>query len=238
MTGSFPTLLTNRSPKRSTSRPSRRGCSRSSRRWGSRRSRVTAARRSSRRSGSGPRLVERYFTGTASRIGGIEIAQLAEETLRRHSRRLPTSDTGRATRPRRQLPLPQPGRASQLESAHHLGPAAGSANEQREELRRVRAARERRAPASLDAARAAGVGGARADPDRGGRAGQRRSCKRFATGAMSFGSLSREAHETLAVAMNRIGGRSNSGEGGEDARAVAAPSAIARSSRSPRHDSA
>ena len=42
--------------------------------------------------------------------------------------------------------------------------------------------------------------------------------KRFATGAMSFGSLSAEAHETLAMAMNRIGGRSNSGEGGEDAR--------------------
>ena len=40
--------------------------------------------------------------------------------------------------------------------------------------------------------------------------------KRFATGAMSFGSISWEAHTTLAVAMNRIGGRSNSGEGGED----------------------
>lgn len=39
--------------------------------------------------------------------------------------------------------------------------------------------------------------------------------RRFCTGAMSFGSLSREMHETLAVAMNRIGGRSNSGEGGE-----------------------
>ena len=41
--------------------------------------------------------------------------------------------------------------------------------------------------------------------------------KRFCTGGMSLGSLSREAHETLAVAMNRIGGKSNSGEGGEDA---------------------
>ncbi len=40
--------------------------------------------------------------------------------------------------------------------------------------------------------------------------------KRFVTGAMSLGSLSREAHETLAIAMNRIGGKSNSGEGGED----------------------
>ena len=40
--------------------------------------------------------------------------------------------------------------------------------------------------------------------------------KRFATGAMSFGSISREAHTTLAIAMNRIGGKRNSGEGGED----------------------
>ncbi len=40
--------------------------------------------------------------------------------------------------------------------------------------------------------------------------------KRFATGAMSYGSISQEAHETLAIAMNRIGGKSNTGEGGED----------------------
>ena len=40
--------------------------------------------------------------------------------------------------------------------------------------------------------------------------------KRFCTGAMSFGSISKEAHETIAIAMNRIGGKSNSGEGGED----------------------
>ncbi len=40
--------------------------------------------------------------------------------------------------------------------------------------------------------------------------------KRFATGAMSFGSISREAHTTLAIAMNRIGGKSNTGEGGEE----------------------
>ena len=41
--------------------------------------------------------------------------------------------------------------------------------------------------------------------------------KRFATGAMSFGSISLEAHTTLAIAMNRMGGKSNTGEGGEDA---------------------
>ena len=61
---------------------------------------------------------------------------------------------------------------------------------------------------------------------------------RFATGAMSYGSISAEAHETLAIAMNRIGGRSNCGEGGEDAAPVHAgrqrrPAPHRRSSRSP-----
>jgi glutamate synthase (NADPH/NADH) large chain len=41
-------------------------------------------------------------------------------------------------------------------------------------------------------------------------------CRRFKTGAMSYGSISKEAHEALAIAMNRIGGKSNTGEGGED----------------------
>src|SRR5207237_5409809 len=55
--------------------------------------------------------------------------------------------------------------------------------------------------------------------------------KRFATGAMSFGSISKEAHETLAIAMNRIGGRSNTGEGGEDpVRYVRDPNGDSRSS--------
>jgi glutamate synthase (NADPH/NADH) large chain len=55
--------------------------------------------------------------------------------------------------------------------------------------------------------------------------------KRFATGAMSLGSISTEAHATLAVAMNRIGGKSNTGEGGEDRRATATSSRASRSSR-------
>ena len=56
---------------------------------------------------------------------------------------------------------------------------------------------------------------------RGGRAGQEHR-QRFATGAMSFGSISREAHTTLAIAMNRIGGKSNTGEGGEESRPLQA----------------
>src|SRR6185369_1553964 len=55
--------------------------------------------------------------------------------------------------------------------------------------------------------------------------------KRFATGAMSYGSISKEAHETLAIAMNQIGGRSNTGEGGEDAERFQ-PDAEGRSRRS------
>ena len=55
--------------------------------------------------------------------------------------------------------------------------------------------------------------------------------KRFVTGAMSFGSISREAHETLAIAMNRLGGMSNSGEGGEDpVRFVPLPNGDSRNS--------
>ena len=67
--------------------------------------------------------------------------------------------------------------------------------------------------------------------------------KRFKTGAMSYGSISKEAHETLAIAMNRIGGKSNTGEGGEDPGALRAAAerrleATPRSSRWPRAASA
>ena len=107
--------------------------------------------------GLGPRLIERYFTGTASRVGGIEIAQVAEETLRRHRVAFGDRAPARPSRLRQQLPLPEPGRAPQLESAHDLHAAAGDAHERREDVRGVLAPRERRAESSLDAARAARV---------------------------------------------------------------------------------
>ena len=58
--------------------------------------------------------------------------------------------------------------------------------------------------------------------------------KRFSTGAMSYGSISQEAHETLAIAMNRLGGKSNTGEGGEDADRLSRPRRRLRSRRSSR----
>ena len=92
--------------------------------------------------------------------------------------------------------------------------------------------------------RPAALQGGRARRSRSRRSSPRRSImKRFCTGAMSFGSISAEAHETLAIAMNRIGGKSNSGEGGEDPQALrsatrTATGGAARSSRSRRAASA
>ena len=83
----------------------------------------------------------------------------------------------------------------------------------------VRRARQRRRGTPLHAARPAAVQAARQSAARFRSTKSSRPpdiVKRFCTGAMSFGSISAEAHETLAIAMNRLGGKSNTGEGGED----------------------
>jgi len=166
--------------------------------------------------GLGPKLVERYFTGTASRIGGIEIAQLAEETLRRHStafrRPLPVErlELGGNYHYRNQaehhnwnpLTISALQQAARANSAERYEEFAGLVNDETKHPSTLRGLLElvEREPIPIDEVEPAAE-----------------IVKRFATGAMSFGSLSREAHETLAIAMNRIGGRSNSGEGGESA---------------------
>jgi glutamate synthase domain-containing protein 2/glutamate synthase domain-containing protein 3 len=161
-------------------------------------------------------LVERYFTGTPSRIGGIGLAELAEGALVRHARAYP----GRAG----EL-LPVVGLyAWRRDGEHHqwnpetialLQHAVRGGGQQTYD--------EFAAAVNADSARRSTLRGllrfrVRAD---GGIPLEdvqpaAEIVKRFSTGAMSLGSLSREAHETLAVAMNRIGGRSNTGEGGED----------------------
>src|SRR4051812_40349315 len=165
--------------------------------------------------GLGPRLIERYFTGTASRVGGIEIAQVAEETLRRH--RTAFGD----------VPLPERldfGSSFHYRSQgehHNWNPLTISTLQQATrnndpktfaEFSRL-VDDERWRPSTLRGLLEivddqAAIPIEEVEP-------ATEIVKRFATGAMSFGSLSAEAHETLAVAMNRIGGRSNSGEGGE-----------------------
>jgi glutamate synthase (ferredoxin) len=164
--------------------------------------------------GLGPRLIDRYFTGTASRIGGIEIAQLAEETLRRHSVafRRPTPverlELGGAYHYRNQAERHNwnPLTISALQQA-----ARGNSAARYDEFARL-VNDDAKNPSSLrglmEFAERDAVPIEEVEP-------ATEIVKRFATGAMSFGSLSREAHETLALAMNRLGGRSNSGEGGE-----------------------
>ncbi len=161
-------------------------------------------------------LIDRHFTGTASRIGGIGIEALADDTLARHARAYPGTQDGL---------LPVTGLYSwRREGEHHqwnpetialLQHAVrhGGDETYEEYAQLVNDDSTRRSTLrGLLRFREAADGGVpieEVEP-------AQEIVKRFATGAMSLGSLSREAHETLAVAMNRIGGRSNTGEGGED----------------------
>jgi len=167
-------------------------------------------------------FVDEFFFGTATTIEGAGLAQIAEETQRRHAEAFGDSpvlktalDVGGeyAYRIRGETHNWTPQTVSLLQHAvrgaarDRYDAFANSLNEQSEQfltirgLFRVRAAEEDgRAPVPLDEVEPAAE-----------------IVKRFSTGAMSFGSISREAHTTLAIAMNRIGGKSNTGEGGEEA---------------------
>ncbi|HEX5246777.1 MAG TPA: glutamate synthase large subunit [Gaiellaceae bacterium] len=165
--------------------------------------------------GLSPDLVERYFTSTPSRIGGIGLRELAEGALARHARAYP--GTGDDLLPvvglfawRRDGEHHQwnPETISLLQHAVRTGSAdtyeqysltANAASARRSTLRGLMRFRFPETGIPLEEVEPAAE-----------------IVKRFSTGAMSLGSISREAHETLAVAMNRIGGRSNTGEGGED----------------------
>ena len=161
-------------------------------------------------------LVERHFTGTASRIGGIGLDVIARETLTRHLRAYPDAS---------EL-LPVGGvYAWRLDGEQHQWNPRAIAQLQHAVRRGGRPSYDEWAAemneSSTRRASLRGLLGLRFD-DAGGVSLDEVEpasaiVKRFATGAMSLGSLSREAHETLAIAMNRLGGRSNTGEGGEDA---------------------
>jgi glutamate synthase (NADPH/NADH) large chain len=166
-------------------------------------------------------FVSKYFVGTHTRIEGVGLAEIAEETARRHSDAFGEApvyngalDVGGeyAYRTRGEdhawtaesvSTLQHAVRGNSLERYRAF---AKILNEQSERLLTLRglfkiksAEDEKRKPVPLDQVEPA-----------------KDIVKRFATGAMSFGSISREAHTTLAIAMNRIGGKSNTGEGGEE----------------------
>ncbi|HMK74090.1 MAG TPA: glutamate synthase large subunit, partial [Myxococcaceae bacterium] len=165
-------------------------------------------------------LVEKHFTGTPSRLGGIGLAELGKESLERHARGFGPETPGAAGPPvggfyqwrrRGEQHRWNPTTIALLQAAVNQADPEAYA-------RFARAADDESAgPATLRgmlelaADRCTPVPLEEVEP-------AANLVKRFVTGAMSFGSISAEAHETLAIAMNRIGGRSNSGEGGEEAR--------------------
>ncbi|HEX5930754.1 MAG TPA: glutamate synthase large subunit, partial [Methyloceanibacter sp.] len=166
-------------------------------------------------------FVAKYFTGTNSQVEGVGLEEIARETVERHELAFSTAPVLRealdvggeyAYRVRGETHMWRPSVVADLQHAVRGSlPAkyrsyAKQINEQTEQLLtlrgmfRIKTAEEiGRNPIPLDEVEPA-----------------KDIVKRFSTGAMSFGSISREAHTTLAIAMNRIGGKSNTGEGGEE----------------------
>jgi glutamate synthase (NADPH) large chain len=162
-------------------------------------------------------LIDQYFTGTATTIEGIGLSEVAEETVRRHAAAYGDNPIYRnmldvggvyGYRVRGEEHAWTPANIASLQHAvrgnskERYEEFARTINEQSERLLTIRGLMDLKKadkPISIDEVEPAAE-----------------IVKRFATGAMSYGSISWEAHTTLAVAMNRIGGKSNTGEGGED----------------------
>ncbi|MDQ3406328.1 MAG: glutamate synthase large subunit, partial [Actinomycetota bacterium] len=166
-------------------------------------------------------LLAEYFTGTTSKLGGVGLDVLAREVRTRHRRSHPENPTDHvhrrlevggeyAYRREGELHLFTPETVFLLQHATKTG---------REEVYRAYAAEVERLNREGGALRGmfALRTGVRAPIPLAEVEPVESILARFNTGAMSYGSISAEAHETLAIAMNRIGGRSNTGEGGEDA---------------------
>ncbi|WP_425490143.1 glutamate synthase large subunit [Nocardioides soli] len=168
-------------------------------------------------------VVDRYFTGTTSKLGGIGLDTIAEEVARRHATAYPRGGISPAHREleiggeyqwrREGEPhLFDPETVFRLQHSTRTGrydifkQYTARVDEQSERLMTMRglfrfkdAVATGRGPVPIDEVEPVSE-----------------IVKRFSTGAMSYGSISREAHETLAIAMNRLGAKSNTGEGGED----------------------
>jgi glutamate synthase domain-containing protein 2/glutamate synthase domain-containing protein 1/glutamate synthase domain-containing protein 3 len=160
-------------------------------------------------------LVQRHFEGTSSRIDGVGLGVIAAETLRRHAQAYRSSTS--------ELRLDVGGNYQyrvQGES-HHWNPRTIATLQSATRSGRYATFKEfshAADEASRDGCAIRGLlGFVDRDPVQLSEVeSPSEIVRRFVTGAMSFGSLGREAHETIAIAMNRIGGRSNTGEGGED----------------------
>ena len=164
--------------------------------------------------GLGADLIQLAFSGTTSRVAGLSLGELASETLSFHAKAFPELNRTKLEfmgfvqyRTGGEYHLNSPEMAKALHAAVKAGPGYDHFSTYKTllEHRPVTALRDllelKLAPAPLPIDQVESV---------------ESICSRFCTGGMSLGALSREAHEVLAIAMNRIGGKSNSGEGGED----------------------
>jgi glutamate synthase domain-containing protein 2/glutamate synthase domain-containing protein 1/glutamate synthase domain-containing protein 3 len=162
-------------------------------------------------------LVEEYFAGTASRVGGIDLNVIAREAEMRHQLAFALANANDDElaaggdyhfRVNGEYHLINPQTISKLQHAVRQGNPktfqeyTDLLDKRNRELCTLRGL--------LEIKNSSPVPLVEVEP-------AKEIVKRFATGAMSYGSISKEAHETLAIAMNQIGGRSNTGEGGEDA---------------------
>jgi glutamate synthase (NADPH/NADH) large chain len=175
--------------------------------------------------GLGEEVIKRCFTGTTSRLGGVGFDVLAREVAQRHANAFPVAG---APSPHRRLETGGEYQWRREGEPHLFSPEAVFKLQHATRSRRFEIFREytsliddqaRRLMTLRGLLRIRGIDGS----------GDRKPVpveevepvseivKRFATGAMSYGSISAEAHQTLAIAMNRLGGKSNTGEGGEDA---------------------
>ena len=163
--------------------------------------------------------IEKYFTGTSSQVEGIGVFEIAEEAIRTHTAAFSSDpvlagmlDTGGeyAWRVRGEAHMWTPDAIAKLQHSTRANnwnsykEYAQIINDQSKRHMTLRGLFEFK----VDPAKAIPLDDV--EP-------AKEIVKRFATGAMSLGSISTEAHTTLAIAMNRIGGKSNTGEGGEDA---------------------
>jgi glutamate synthase (NADPH) large chain len=172
--------------------------------------------------GLGRAVIDDYFTGTSSRLGGVGLDVLAEEVATRHRVAFPATATadGRAHRgletggeyqwrrdgelhlfnPDTVFLLQHATRSRRYDVFQRYTQQVDELSAQAATLRGLfRLRRDARPPVPLEEVEPVSE-----------------IVRRFSTGAMSYGSISAEAHETLAIAMNTLGGKSNSGEGGED----------------------
>jgi glutamate synthase (NADPH/NADH) large chain len=170
--------------------------------------------------GLGQGIVDEYFTGVVSRLGGVDLDVLAREVIERHRKAHPENPTELAHReldgggeyqwrregeyhlfnPETVFRLQHASRTKRYDIFKEYTHLVDDQARELATLRGLFELKSDRPPISIDEVEPVSE-----------------IVKRFSTGAMSYGSISKEAHETLAIAMNRLGARSNTGEGGEDA---------------------